>query len=191
MGSDDLLRLPNGLPEPQDDGAASHLPGSAVPSIALPSTGGGTTSLADGGPTLVVGFPWAGRPGEPLPDEGWDAIPGARGCTAEVCGFRDQHDALGGLRVLGVSAQTTERQREVVERLGLPFPLLSDEDLRLAGAMGLPTFAAGGRTLLRRITLLIRDGRVERVWYPVFPPHLHAEKVVAELREAGWSHLTR
>ena len=182
MGSDDLLRLPDGLPEPPDDGAAGHLPGSVVPDVALPSTDGGTMSLAEGDPTLVVGFPWAGRPGEPLPDEGWDAIPGARGCTAEVCGFRDQHDALGGLRVLGVSAQSAERQREIVERLRLPFPLLSDEDLRLAGAMRLPTFVAGGHTLLRRITLLVRDGRVERVWYPVFPPDRHAEQVAEDLR---------
>jgi peroxiredoxin len=182
MGSDDPLRLPDGLPEPEDDGAARHLSGSVVPDIALPSTGGGATSLAQGGAALVVGFPWAGRPGEPLPAEGWDRIPGARGCTTEVCGFRDHHEALGALTVLGLSAQSTERQREIVERLELPFPLLSDEDLRLAAAMRLPTFVAGGRTLLRRITLLIRDGRVERVWYPVFPPDRHAEQVVAELR---------
>jgi len=182
MGSDDLLCLPEGLPEPQDDGAARHLPGFRVPEIALPSTDGDAISLAQGGPLLVVGFPWAGRPGEPLPDEGWDAIPGARGCTAEVCGFRDQHDALGGVTILGLSAQSSERQREIVDRLGLPFPLLSDEELRLAGAMRLPTFVAGGRTLLRRITLLVRDGRVERVWYPVFPPDRHAERVAKELR---------
>ncbi len=181
---DDLTRLPPGLPAPEDDGAAGALAGSPVPDLPLPSTGGGTVSLGRAvAPVVVFAFPWAGRPGEPLPAEGWDAIPGARGCTAEACGFRDAHAELRGLGldVVGLSAQDPARQREIASRLALPYPLLSDERLELARAMGLPTFAAGGRTLLRRLTMLLRDGCVERVWYPVFPPDGHAERVVADL----------
>jgi peroxiredoxin len=186
--ADDLRTLPPGLPVPEDDGAADALPGARVPDVALPATTGGELSIARAPrPLLVFVFPWAGRPGEPLPDPGWDAIPGARGCTAEACGFGDIH---GGLRALGVdvaglSAQEPERQAEVAARLGLPYPLLSDAEGRLAAAMRLPTFEAGGRTLLRRLTMLVRDGAVERVWYPVFPPDRHAEAVLGELARPG------
>jgi peroxiredoxin len=181
---DDLQTLPPGLPVPPDDGAADHLPGAAIPDLALPSTAGERLSLARAPrPVVAFAFPWAGRPGEPLPADGWDAIPGARGCTAEACGFGDVHaELLGlGLDVVGLSAQSPERQAEIAERLGLPYPLLSDERLELAGALGLPTFAAGDRVLLRRLTMLARDGGIERVWYPVFPPDRHAERVLADL----------
>jgi peroxiredoxin len=183
--ADDLTALPPELPVPEDDGAADDLPGMAVPGLALPSTAGGAAPLAPAGRTvLAFVFPWAGRPGEPLPAEGWDAIPGARGCTAEACAFRELHAELRelGLDVVGVSAQDPERQAEVVERLGLLYPLLSDERLELARAMGLPTFPAGERELLRRLTMLVRDGRIARVWYPVFPPDGHADQVLADLR---------
>ncbi len=138
-------------------------------------------------PALVFAFPWAGRPGEALPEPDWDAIPGARGCTAEACGFRDVHAELRalGLDVLGVSVQSPEAQAEVAARLELRYPLLSDEALELAGTLGLPTFSAGGRTLLRRLTMLVRDGRVERLWYPVFPPDRHPERVLAALAGPG------
>lgn len=182
--ADDLRTLPDDLPAPADDGAAAHLAGAAVPDLALPSTGGGAVSLARlPGPALVFVFPWAGRPGEALPAGDWDAIPGARGCTAEACGFRDAAAELRalGLDVLGVSAQDPARQAEVAERLALSYPLLSDERGELAGAMGLPAFDAGGRRLLRRLTMLVRGRRVERVWYPVFPPDRHAERVLAQL----------
>jgi peroxiredoxin len=183
--AEDLRTLPPDLPVPEDDGAADGLPGMTVPDVALPSTAGGSASVAPGeGAVLIFVFPWAGRPGEPPPAEGWDAIPGARGCTAEACAFRDLHAELRelGLDVVGVSAQDPERQAELVERLRLPYPLLSDARLELARAMGLPTFAAGERELLRRLTMLVRDGRVARVWYPVFPPDGHAERVLADLR---------
>ena len=149
---DALRTLPPGLPEPEDDGAADHLPGAPVPDVALPSTAGGAVSPARAqGPLLVFAFPWAGRPGEPLPAEGWEAIPGARGCTTEACGFGDAYAALRalGVEVAGVSAQSPERQAEIVARLALPSPLLSDERAELAAAMRLPTFAAGGRTLVQ------------------------------------------
>jgi peroxiredoxin len=125
-----------------------------------------------------------GRPGMPLP-EGWDAIPGARGCTPEACGFRDHHRELldaGAARVLGVSSQDTEYQQELVDRLGLPFPMLSDTGLLLADVLGLPAFEAGGMTLYRRLTLVVRDGVIEHVFHPVFPPDTHAQDVLAWLQ---------
>jgi peroxiredoxin len=190
MGSvpDDLTSRPSGLPAPEDDGAASHLPGATVPDIALASTGGRRVSLATAErPTLVFAFPWAGRPGEPLPADGWDAIPGARGCTAEACGFRDLHAELRGLGLdlVGLSVQDPARQAEIAERLRLRFPLLSDEGGVLAAAMRLPTLAAGDAVLLRRLTMLLRAGVVERIWSPVFPPDRHAERVLADLTSSG------
>ncbi|MFL6098878.1 MAG: peroxiredoxin, partial [Actinomycetales bacterium] len=124
-------------------------------------------------------------PGEPSLVEDWDSIPGARGCTPESCGFRDHHAELAavGADVLGLSTQDTAYEREAVERLHLPFALLSDEQHALTDAIGLPTLVVAGQRLLRRITLLVRDGRIERVWYPVFPPDTHAEEVLRWLRQ--------
>jgi peroxiredoxin len=181
--------LPADLPAPEDDGAADHLPGAPVPPIALPSTGGGEVRLdRAGAPRAVVyAYPRTGRPGEPSLVEDWDLIPGARGCTPESCAFRDHHAELValGAEVYGLSTQDTAYQRELAERLGLPYPVLSDADLRLTEALGLPTFEAAGETLLKRLTLVLRDGEVEHVFYPVFPPDGHAEEVLAWLREAA------
>ncbi|MGH3326263.1 MAG: peroxiredoxin [Streptomycetales bacterium] len=176
---------------PVDDGAAAHLPGSRVPPIALPSTSGPTFPLdaaQRGAERLVLyAYPRTGRPGdEPLTPD-WDTIPGARGCTPESCGFRDHAAELraAGAAVAGVSTQDTAYQREAVERLGLPFPLLSDADLALARALGLPTFQAAGQTLLKRLTLVVRAGVIEHVFYPVFPPGDHAGEVLSWLRAAS------
>ena len=178
--------LPAGLPAPTDDGAADHLTGAALPEIGLPATDGTTAVLATlPGRTVVYAYPRTGRPGEPSLVDDWDSIPGARGCTPESCGFRDHHAELAsaGARVFGLSTQSTGYQQEAVQRLGLPFPLLSDAGLELARSMRLPTMEVAGQTLLRRLTLLVHDGRVERVWYPVFPPDSHAEQVLRDLRE--------
>lgn len=180
----DPTALPPDLPAPVDDGAAAHLTGLHLPSVPLPATDGSSVDLAQlVGRTVVFAYPRTGVPGQdPLvPD--WDAIPGARGCTPETCAFRDLHGELGaaGARVLGLSTQDSDYQREAVDRLHLPFPLLSDAELRLAGALRLPTFEAAGQTLLRRLTLLVDDGTVSRVWYPVFPPDTHAADVLAWL----------
>lgn len=176
------------LPQPPDDGTAAHLFGSKMPSIALPSTGGGKVDLAQlRGLTVVYAYPMTGRPGVALPDE-WDAIPGARGCTPQACAFRDHAAGLkasGVERLFGLSTQSIEEQQEARSRLHLNFALLSDECLSLANALRLPTFGVQGRTLLRRLTLIVRDGRVEHVFYPVFPPDGAAEEVAAWLRERG------
>lgn len=182
----DPMTLPADLPRPQDDGGADHLPGAQVPHVVLVDTDGQQVDLAAlAGRSVVYAYPRTGRPGQaPLVDD-WDLIPGARGCTPQACSFRDHHAELTqlGTRVFGLSTQDTAYQAEAVDRLHLPFPLLSDERLQLATALRLPTFTAAGRRLLRRLTLLLRDGRVEHVWYPVFPPDSHAAEVVAWLTE--------
>jgi peroxiredoxin len=177
--------LPAGLPRPVDDGACAHLPGLRLPSVPLPSTAGGVVDLAAlRGRAVVYCYPMTGRPGVPLPD-GWDAIPGARGCTPQSCAFRDHYAelcALGG-EVFGLSAQDTAYQREARDRLHLPFALLSDEDLAFTRALRLPTLEVEGLTLIKRLTLVLRDGRVEHVFYPVFPPDANAGEVIAWLQE--------
>lgn len=180
-----MFDLPSDLPVPHDDGAADHLRGRAMPPVRLASTTGETVALdaLGAGRSVVYVYPLTGRPGTDLP-EGWDAIPGARGCTPEARGFRDHHDefaAAGAARVFGVSSQDTDYQREAAERLGLPFAMLSDHTLRLADTLGLPTFEVSGMRLYKRLTLIIRAGVIEHVFYPVFPPDEHAGQVLAWL----------
>ena len=175
--------LPDDLPVPVDNGACDHLPGMAVPPVPLWTTSGDTVDLSVlPGRTVVYAYPRTRPPGEDAPQD-WDLIPGARGCTPEACGFRDHHGELQalGAEVFGLSTQPTPFQQEVRERLGLPFPLLSDEALQLTRALRLPEFSYNGETLIARLTLVIRDGIVEHVFYPVFPPDGHAEAVVAWL----------
>jgi peroxiredoxin len=182
--TDDLHTLPVDLPAPQDDGAADHLLGLALPSLSLPATDGTSVGLAAlPGRTVVYAYPRTGRPDADVP-RGWNEIPGARGCTPQSCAFRDHYAELQelGARVFGLSTQDTEYQQEAVERLHLPFPLLSDSNLRLARALRLPTFEFEGATLLKRLTMILRDGRIEHVFYPVFPPDRNAEDVVRWLQ---------
>ena len=186
MTNHDPTMLPDDLPVPVDDGACDHLPGMTVPAVALPATDGGTVDLSEAGagPAIVFGFPRTGRPGVATPT-GWDAIPGARGCTPESCGFRDHYAALAdlGIRVYGLSTQDTEYQLEMVGRLGLPFAVLSDASLALTRALKLPTFTVDGMVLIRRLTLVVVDGRIDHVFYPVFPPDEHAAKALGWLTE--------
>jgi peroxiredoxin len=181
-----LFPLPPGLPVPEDDGAADHLPGRPLPAQTLPATDGSQVPLAGlgSGRTVIYLYPMTGRPGVDLP-AGWDDIPGARGCTPESCGFRDLMAELaeaGAARVYGLSSQSSDYQREAVSRLLLPFRMLSDEGLALAGALGLPTFEVDGMTLYRRLTLIVTDGVIEHVFYPIFPPDQHAREVLDWLR---------
>ena len=179
--SDNVYELPSGLPEPPDDGACAHLTGMRVPTIALEATGGGTVDLsAVPGWSVVYCYPRTGRPDEPSPT-GWDAIPGARGCTPQTCGFRDHYQEirdLGADAIFGLSTQDTAYQQELVERLHLPFRILSDRALRLATALALPTFEVDGMTLIKRLTLIVHDGVIAHVFYPVFPPDTSAPTVV-------------
>jgi peroxiredoxin len=182
--ADDIHSLPTDLPEPEDDGAADHLPGMHIPAIALPSTAGGEVRLDIlPGRTVLFCYPRTGRPDQELPP-GWNDIPGARGCTPETCGFRDRHDQFTdlGARVMALSTQDTDYQREMAGRLEVPFEVLSDAELKLVGALRLPTFTTDGMTLVKRLTLIIRDGEIERVFYPVFPPDTHAGEVLDWLR---------
>jgi peroxiredoxin len=179
----DFTELPSNLPPPVDDGACHHLRGLAMPSVRLPSTAGRLVDLGalGSGRTVIYCYPRTGRPGEPLPD-GWDMIPGARGCTPQSCAFRDHHRELAGLgaEVYGLSTQTTDYQREMAERLHLPFEVLSDAGFAFTDALRLPTFEVDGMRLIKRLTLIVRDQRIEQVFYPVFPPNESAAQVI------GW-----
>jgi peroxiredoxin len=188
MRTDNLYALPPDLPVPVDDGAAAHLRGAAVPRIALASTSGRRVDLGDPerGLTVVYIYPHTGRPDrDPKGGLGeWNAIPGARGCTPQTCAFRDHHREIAalGAEVFGLSTQDTEYQKEMVERLHVPFDVLSDADFELTRALRLPTFEFAGDTFLKRLTLFVRGGRIVHLHYPVFPPDADAERVIAWLR---------
>jgi len=181
----DPTMLPTNLPVPPDDGAARHLAGRRLPAIALPATDGSAVDLsALSGRTVVYIYPRTGRPGVNLP-EGWDAIPGARGCTPQSCSFRDHFAelrALGVAHLFGLSTQDTDYQREAVQRLHLPFAILSDQKLALTRALDLPTFTVTGMMLVKRMALVIEDGVIVKVFYPVFPPDQSAAEVISWLR---------
>lgn len=175
----DVLNLPGDLPAPIDDGACDHLPGMPMPNVRLPMTGGGQIELGNlPDRTVIYAYPRTRPPHEAARDD-WDMIPGARGCTPETCAFRDHHADLQdlGASVYGLSTQSTAFQQEVVDRLHLPFALISDECLKLSAALRLPTMVFDGTTLIRRLTLVVRDNAVEHVFYPVFPPDRHAAEV--------------
>ncbi len=184
-GKHDPTFLPPGIPVPQDDGAARHLAGMKLPDLALPATRGGAINVALlPGRTVLYIYPRTGVPGVDLP-QGWDDIPGARGCTPQSCGFRDHFaelKALGVSHLFGLSTQQSDYQREAAERLHLPFAILSDAKLAFTRALNLPTFSVAGMTLLKRMALIIDDGIIDKVFYPVFPPDKNAAEVVAWLR---------
>jgi peroxiredoxin len=180
FGSANIYELPEDLPIPFDDGACDHLTGFLLPDIALMSTAGTLVNLAKlPGRTVVYCYPRTGRPDQAIPT-GWDAIPGARGCTPQSCAFRDHYQELQGLHtdVYGLSTQDTAYQQEAALRLHLPFPLLSDADLIFTKALRLPTFTVDSMTLIKRVTLIVEDGEIIKVFYPVFPPDQNAANVI-------------
>jgi len=183
----DYSTVPADLPRPVDDGACRHLPGMRMPKLTLASTAGRAVDVGalPAGRTVIYCYPRTGVPGQALP-AGWDQIPGARGCTPQSCGFRDHHTELAalGAGLFGLSTQTSEYQREMAQRLHLPFEVLSDADLRLARALSLPLFEVEGMQLIKRLTLVVRDGTIEHVFYPVFPPDRSAAEVMDWLRAA-------
>ena len=184
------MDLPKDLPMPQDDGACDHLTGMKLPSLALASTRGRRVDLSTlTGTTVVYIYPRTGRPDHELPT-GWNAIPGARGCTPQSCAFRDRYQelkALGVSELFGLSTQEPAYQQEAAERLHLPFEILSDGKLEFAQALRLPMFEIDGMRLIKRITLIARDGRIEKVFYPVFPPDRNADEVIEWLTAIGGS----
>ncbi|MBI2361616.1 MAG: peroxiredoxin [Deltaproteobacteria bacterium] len=178
--SDNLYELPKNLPVPVDDGACNHLTGMSLPCVPLRSTAGRLVDVSRlAGRTVVYCYPRTGRPDRDPPG-GWNEIPGARGCTPQSCAFRDHYRELRdfGAQVFGLSTQDTDYQREAVERLRLPFELLSDERSAFANALRLPTFEVESMILIKRLTLITCNGRIERVFYPVFPPNENAEEVI-------------
>lgn len=179
--------LPPDIPIPQDDGAAVHLPGMKLPTLALLATDGTKVDLSKlTGRTVIYVYPRTGVPGVD-PPQGWDQIPGARGCTPQSCSFRDHFGELkrlGVAQLFGLSTQDTEYQQEAAKRLHLPFPILSDEKLALTKALRLPTFSVAGMTLLKRMALIIDDSRITKAFYPVFPPDKNAEEVIGWLQES-------
>lgn len=179
--SDDIYVVPRDLPVPEDDGACDHLAGMRLPSLALPATSGRTVDLSRENERhlVVYCYPRSGRPDEE-PPAGWNAIPGARGCTPQAGAFRDHHRQLeaANARVYGLSTQSTAYQQELVERLHLPFEVLSDAELHFAGALGLPTFQVRSMTLIKRLTIIAFAGIIEKVFYPVFPPHSNPQEVL-------------
>ena len=176
--------LPANLPEPQDDRACRHLTGMRMPRIHLPSTAGRMVDLGElsSERTVIYCYPMTGVPGKPLPD-GWDAIPGARGCTPQSCSFRDHFPQFRelGVEIFGLSTQSCAYQREMAARLGLPFEVLSDANFAFCEALQLPTFEAAGMRLIKRLTIVARQGLIEMVFYPVFPPDKSGEQVLAWL----------
>ncbi|HST26329.1 MAG TPA: peroxiredoxin [Gaiellaceae bacterium] len=178
-----LYSLPPGLPAPVADGTCDHLTGLAVPELTLNSSRGPLDLVEFGsGRAILYVYPRTGRPDREIP-AGWDAIPGARGCTPQSCGFRDHAAELSGhgALVAGLSSQTLDEQAELADRLHMPFPVVADPDLKLGAALGLPTFEFEGATLYKRVTLVFEAGRIAKVFYPVFPPDRNAEEVLAWL----------
>lgn len=177
--------LPPNLPQPVDDGAAAHLTGMPLPRVSLRSTAGRLVDLSSlSAPRRVIYcYPMTGVPGKPLP-EGWDMIPGARGCTPQTCGFRDHHRELSqlGAEVFGLSTQAADYQLEMARRLHLPFEILSDADLSFSSALRLPAFDVDRMHLLKRLTLIASSGKIEHVFYPVFPPNESAGEVLRWLK---------
>jgi peroxiredoxin len=177
------LFLPENLPAPKDDGAANHLPGFKLPDLELTATNGSKVNLSmTRGRNVVFCYPMTGVPGVPLP-EGWDDIPGARGCTPQACSYRDKYSLIQPFvnNVFGLSTQDTKYQKELHDRLDLPYEILSDSNLEFKRALNLPTFEVDGKELLKRLTLILKDGLIEKVHYPVFPSNKDVDWVIGEL----------
>lgn len=181
-----LENLPQDLPVPTDDGSADHLTGMSLPDVMLTATNGVQITLsAISGRVVIYIYPMTGRPNVALPD-GWEQVPGARGCTPQSCSFRDHYQELQALnsQVYGLSTQSTDYQKEAKERLHLPFEMLSDEDLKLKDALNLPIMNpadVAGMHLYKRLTLIATDSKIEKVFYPVFPPDKNIDDVLEYL----------
>ncbi len=184
-----LNQLPSDLPIPHDDGSTHHLRGMRLPNISLSATNGKAINLGGiKGKLVIYCYPMTGQPNVALPD-GWDQIPGARGCTPQSCSYRDHYQELKalGAEVVGLSVQSTDYQKEMVERLHLPFPVVSDEDYQFQKALNMPTFVAAGMTLLKRATLIANHGVIEAVHYPIFPSDSDPAWVIGYLKSHSFT----
>jgi peroxiredoxin len=184
---ENLTELPKDLPIPVDDGACNHLLGKLLPSVTLSSTHGKPIDLSVISDRVVIYcYPMMGQPNILLPD-GWDQIPGARGCTPQSCAFRDHYQEISnlGAQVFGISTQSPEYQKDAAKRLHLPFELLSDQGLSFARALKLPMFETEGNQLIKRLTLITNVGKIIKVFYPIFPPNRNADEVIDWLRNNG------
>lgn len=180
-----LHELPDNLPIPVDDGACNHLLGSRVPSIYLNATSGKSVDLGSVAGTAVIFFyPMNGKPDSP-PMIGWNDIPGARGCTPQVCSFRNEYSQLVAMnaKVFGVSSQPLADQKEASARLALPYELLNDTPLELTHAMNLPTFEYEASIYIKRITVITIDGVIKKTFYPVFPPDKNVSDVITWIKQ--------
>lgn len=181
---DFLRQIPDNLPIPMDDGLCSHLTGLGIPDVNLISTSGIKVNLSQVKNLMVIYFyPMTGKPNQILP-EGWIQIPGAAGCTPQSCSFRDHYHELQdlGVKVFGISTQSPEDQAEASLRLHLPFELLSDASFEFADGLGLPMFEVEGRKLIKRVTLIVRENRIVKYFYPIFPPDKNVDEVLAWLQ---------
>jgi peroxiredoxin len=176
------------IPAPKDDGATRHLRDMRIASVPLRATDGTLVDLSGlKSRSVIYAYPRTGRPGVDNPP-GWDMIPGARGCSPQSCSFRDHFadlKSLGVQNLFGLSTQDPAYQKEAAERLHLPFAILSDENLTLSRAMNFPTFEISGMMLLKRFTMVIDDGVITHVFYPVFPPDRNAADVLEWLSQAA------
>ena len=182
---ENFIELPSNLPIPQDDGASSHLLGKSLPSIVLHSTSDKQVNISNiKGNVVFYCYPMTGQPGVELPD-GWDLIPGARGCTPQSCSFRDHYQELQAFntQVYGISTQKSSTQLEAVERLHLPYELLSDANFELTTSLQLPTFEVENRRFIKRLTLIIQESKIVKVFYPIFPPERNVIDVVEWLKQ--------
>ncbi len=182
---DVIFSIPIDLPIPLDDGACDHLENMPIPNVSLWSTDDqevNLSSLSDW--NVIFCYPMTGRPGVPIP-EGWVKIPGAAGCTPQACAYRDNYAELkrNGIGIYGISTQTSEAQKEASNRLGLPYPLLSDANHSFSSALKLPMLEVGGSKLIKRLTLILKDGVIKKCFYPVFPPDKNVVEVIAWLSE--------
>ena len=186
-----LDKLPDNLPVPVDDGGADHLEGTMLPKVTLRATNGEMITLDGIASRLAIYvYPMTGRPDRALP-KNWEQIPGARGCTPQSCSFRDHYAELGALlstnvestAVFGLSVQDTDYQNEARSRLHLPFQLLSDKAMQLKATLSLPTMVVAGMELYKRLTMIVENGRIVKVFYPVFPPDKNIDDVLAWLRQ--------
>ncbi|VAW52529.1 Alkyl hydroperoxide reductase subunit C-like protein [hydrothermal vent metagenome] len=181
----DLYQLPEGLPVPVDDGACNHLEGAPFPSMLITVTPHATYDFSkEKGINIIFFYPMIGHP-DSLPMTGWNEIPGARGCTPQALSYKNYFRQITklGVRLFGASSQALKEQNDAIDRLKLPFELINDSSFLLSNALKLPTFQFNEIKMIKRLTLVVVDGVIKKVFYPVFPPNKNVDDVIVWLKE--------